>query len=604
MQDQGILPWAAPTTNLTTGPSIAPAVAPSTQPSPVTTAPTTPQTSGQDMRFTDQDIADIKKLMDNGIPQEDAIHLVAQLKQSQTPVAPTPEKPWMLSQLGDSLVQSGKELGQTLGGAVEKTWEAFMSWARQTADNIDKGLTGQIKPWDATVGVLAGLGNTLFSPLSGLTWQASEEIGKWLIQIAPQGNSALESIGSLPDQYRQYKSEQSTEQQQNMTNIENSANLLGMVWGVKGGPWALDAGAAKIGQGIDAATSIGTKIGDTAGAVWTKIGENIPSVSWVGDGISSKVQSMGNSTAESLLSSQWKLDRKTNIAIEEATGMKWEKFALENNLVWPDVAATADNAAQFKISQMEDKINAVKDFGDTMTPAVAKRMAKAIEDDLSASLAKGVGAKDLTDLTPEQTAILNSNPDMVRVINAMQTIKNSTKASYSQLEALKSLYDHYNPDNIKWEFNGRPSSESMHEVAAGQRGTLQKLIEDQWIQNGVDIKQMNSNIQAAFALENGADKAAWRIANHNLISLWDTQIAALAAIVSGAPWAAAGLILKKALFDNQWIRAGIARKLYTKNAQTPNLTPSPTISPVSRVGRIMRNIDGSTNSGIKPKKSK
>jgi len=66
--------------------------------------------------------------------------------------------------------------------------------------------------------------------------------------------------------------------------------------------------------------------------------------------------------AEALLSSQWKMDRATKRAIKNATGKTPEAFTLENNLAGADLAATADNAANFKIKNMQDKIDATREF--------------------------------------------------------------------------------------------------------------------------------------------------------------------------------------------------------------------------------------------------
>lgn len=70
----------------------------------------------------------------------------------------------------------------------------------------------------------------------------------------------------------------------------------------------------------------------------------------------------------------------------------------------------------------------------------------------------------------------------MQVIDAMKNIQNGKTVPYSSLEALKSLYDYYNPLNIKWGLDGKPESNAMNDVAATQRGALQKMIEDKGIE--------------------------------------------------------------------------------------------------------------------------
>lgn len=391
-----------------------------------------------------------------------------------------------------------------------------------------------------------------------------------------------------------------------LAGVQNEATKLSKTYNQSGalataGQWLQDIWKFASENPVTAATIFDPLLArDVVAKTW-EVASNIPwnIKSWIGN-IPEVAKNVWNTMSETLLSSFQKFDKATKRWVNNAVGMTPEKFALENDLVWQSVWDTADKAGQFKFDLMQQKIDAVKNFWDTITAPVDKRLATSVKTELETALSKWVWAKNFDKLTPDQLDILqNAHPEQMKVIDAMNTIIKWNKVSYASLEALKNLYDHYNPDSIKWWLDGKPENTAMSEVSASQRGTLQKKIEDAGIKNWIDIKWINSKIQAAHSLESGALASERRIANHNLIWLWDTQIAALAGIITGWPWALASLLVKKWLFDNQWVRSAVARKLYTKDVKNTNGNIVTNNAPVSRVGRIINNMTPTADTIVK-----
>jgi len=151
---------------------------------------------------------------------------------------------------------------------------------------------------------------------------------------------------------------------------------------------------------------------------------------------------------------------------------------------------------------------------------------------MESAVAQVMGVKSFDEMTPAQLkAYRESFPEQARVIDTINRLQEGDKITYTQMEALLNLYDHYNPDGIKYGFDGKPERTAINELSAENRGKVQKAIEDRGRELGYDIREMNKNIRAAHGLELGAEKAGERIANHNLIGLGDTQVAILAGVL-------------------------------------------------------------------------
>ncbi len=247
------------------------------------------------------------------------------------------------------------------------------------------------------------------------------------------------------------------------------------------------------------------------------------------------LKSVKNSAlAEKIIGSQWKTTRAQKRDMANINGMTPEKFALENDLVGKTLGDTADNAQEFKVKNIDDKLASMKDWGSTPVIPQVRRMARVIKDKIDEAMVKyslNPDVKTFAEMTPEDLKTVD--PAQLKIRNTLEKLQNQDHISFTQMEAIKELYDHYNPDNIKWDINGKPENTVDNEASVSQRNVVQNYIEKSGTERGVDIKTMNDNIRAAHVLQNSALQAEGRIANHNLIGLGDTQIAAIGAILSG-----------------------------------------------------------------------
>jgi len=307
------------------------------------------------------------------------------------------------------------------------------------------------------------------------------------------------------------------------------------------------------------------------------------------------IQKFWNARAEQILSSQWKLNKKTKNALSNSVGENGAKFALERDIVGKDIEGTADNAGAYKIQKIQEKIDAVKRFGSTETPEVARNVANTLKNDIITNVKKSYGKN-----ANISEVLMRDNPDIAKVYALADEVANSKKTDYVKLEQLKELHDFLNPEGITYS-DGKPTSEVGNLLASGKRSKLQGILEDAGNKNGVDIKWINKDIQWAFALEKGLNAAAERVQNLNIFGLGDTQTAVISAILWGAPGAVGGLLLKKGL-SSEGFTSWLARKLYTKtpkNASTNTTNNSVTNpSPISRMGRIMNYTDSTTTPKI------
>lgn len=312
------------------------------------------------------------------------------------------------------------------------------------------------------------------------------------------------------------------------------------------------------------------------------------------------IKNISNKTATDILSKQWKLSKPIRRDLSNNVGMDWAQFALENDLVWPDIESTADNAWAFKLQKIQEKLDAVKNFWDIETPDVAKNVATVLKNDIIKQVTKSYWED------ADIWKVLNDNsPDIKWVYDLTNDIINSNKVSYVQLEQLKELHDYLNPEGIEYDLQGKPKSEVWNLLAAGKRQKLQSLLEDAGTKNWVDIKGINKQIQWAYSLEKWLNDTVSRRSNLNMFWLWDTQTAIISSILWGAPWTIWWILLRKWL-TSEWFVWWLAKKLYTKE---PTNEISPTIdnnvsntAPKSRLTRILDNGGNISNfETIKPK---
>lgn len=304
------------------------------------------------------------------------------------------------------------------------------------------------------------------------------------------------------------------------------------------------------------------------------------------------VRNVWNQAAEAILSSQWKLDKKTRDVMQQNIGENGAKFALERDIVWKDIESTADNAWAYKVAKIQEKMDAVKNFWDTQTPDVARNVANVLKNDIIDSVEKSYGKG-----TDTMKVLEENHPELAQVLKLTDDVINSSKIDYLKLEQLKELHDYLNPENIQYDISGKPISETKNILSAWKRGKLQQLLEEAGQKNGVDIKWINKDIQGAYQLEKWLNNSVSRIQNLNILGLGDTQVAMISSILGGAPWAIGSLLLKKWL-QSEWFRAWLSKKLYTKtpkNVTTNNMNPSGTSAPpITRMGRIMNHNNNST----------
>ena len=296
------------------------------------------------------------------------------------------------------------------------------------------------------------------------------------------------------------------------------------------------------------------------------------------------VRNFSNSAAEKMLASQWKLTKPVRKELEGKIWQSWPKFALENDLVGKDIESTADNAGKFKIDKIKEKIEAVKTFWKAETPWVAKNVAQVLKSDIESSVQKSYWKWNT------QKVLDENHPELASVYRLADEITKSDKIDFVKLEQLKELHDYLNPENIQYDISGKPISETRNMLSAGKRQKLQQILESEWQKRGIDIKKINTDIQGAYTLEKWLNDTVGRIANLNILWLWDTQTAVISSILWWAPWAVGWLLLKKWL-TSEWFIWGLAKSLYSKkNVTTNNSNPSGSMTPpISRLGRIMNN---------------
>ncbi len=114
---------------------------------------------------------------------------------------------------------------------------------------------------------------------------------------------------------------------------------------------------------------------------------------------------------------------------------------------------------------MQEKIEAVKGFGETQTPEVAKNVAYTLKKDILDSTKKSYGVDDDGVLPVLQ----RDHPEMAKVFQLTDEVINSPKTEYVKLEQIKELHDYLNPEGIQYDISGKPISETANILSAGKR---------------------------------------------------------------------------------------------------------------------------------------
>jgi hypothetical protein len=276
----------------------------------------------------------------------------------------------------------------------------------------------------------------------------------------------------------------------------------------------------------------------------------------------------------------------------ENLGETWPEFVMSRDLLGKNAETTANNVGGYKVGKIKEKMEAVKDFGEVETPRVAKDVANSLRNDIIANAEKSYWKWNAIE------SLEYYNSPLARVLKLTDDVMNSEKVDYMKLEQLKELHDYLNPEGIQFDIKGNAVSEAGNLMSAGKRSKLQQLLEERWAEKWVNIKQINRDIQWAYAMEQGLIKADSRMGNLNMMWLWDTQTAVVSAILWWAPGAVLWVMTKKALWS-EWVKSYVAKKLYSKPKQndqtnTP-LADNNTSSGKSRVDRIMDNSPRSNN---------
>jgi len=111
---------------------------------------------------------------------------------------------------------------------------------------------------------------------------------------------------------------------------------------------------------------------------------------------------------------------------------------------------------------MAEKANTLADWGETDKTPAMQEMAQSLLTKLDSN----------TSIIPG-----GSSAKLQETIQAAKDFLTNTKPTFSQIDALKSLYDNYNPDGLSWDAQGRLVDPGKHEDAGFRRGQVQSIIE-------------------------------------------------------------------------------------------------------------------------------
>jgi hypothetical protein len=116
--------------------------------------------------------------------------------------------------------------------------------------------------------------------------------------------------------------------------------------------------------------------------------------------------------------------------------------------------ASSHLVEDFKANKMAEKANTIADWGDTDKTPAMDAMARSLVNALEENVSKIPG---------------ESSPKLVQTIQGAKDFLNNDKPTFSQIDALKSLYDNYNPDKLSWDMQGGLVDPVKHEDAAYRR---------------------------------------------------------------------------------------------------------------------------------------
>jgi hypothetical protein len=295
----------------------------------------------------------------------------------------------------------------------------------------------------------------------------------------------------------------------------------------------------------------------------------------------SKFEVLKKDVAESIIAKQWKIRPNIRRDIRQKTWLSAEKFALTNNLVWKDVEESLQRADTFKSAKINEKADIIYDWWEAPKTPSQEAMAISLRDHLKKNISENPLAND---------------PELVTIINEANRFLESPTTTYTQIDALKSLYDYYNPDNLEWDITWRLKDPAKHQNAAYRRWEVQRMIEEEGDRRWVDIKQINKDIRGSHDLAKWLAAAEERMANNNIISLWDTQVAIMGSLL----WwdiAWVWILAIKKMLGSESATSYIAKKLYnTPYDKTNPLSNSSSDRPLDRVGRFAGT--GSTSTSV------
>jgi hypothetical protein len=63
-------------------------------------------------------------------------------------------------------------------------------------------------------------------------------------------------------------------------------------------------------------------------------------------------------------------------------------------------------------------------------------------------------AKSFDELTEQDLAMIP--PEQLKIYQQARKLQQADEVDYIQIEAIKQLYDHYNPDGLKYGVDGKP----------------------------------------------------------------------------------------------------------------------------------------------------
>jgi len=286
-----------------------------------------------------------------------------------------------------------------------------------------------------------------------------------------------------------------------------------------------------------------------------------------------------NTAAErtlTLANPDWRIGKVATRDIKQATGKSPAQYALENGVI------DADSAKNLHYSNLEKKNNLIKDFGQTQKDVFSTSMAESL-------------LKQIDDISKE---IKITNPEIIKARENLERFINTENPTYAQKDAIKSLYDLQNPDNLKWDIKWKPEAAPKHQEAAFRRWEVQKEIEARGRELGFDVAKINKDIQASYALEKWLRNRAEVLDANTGIGWQDSQLWVLATLAGGLDAGTAAILFKKLLLDNSSFRWQIAKKMYIWANENRTLTSWAGDPPSNRAGRLVNTIGDNPTGNI------